>query len=99
MGQFYGAPRSDDLGKNRFSTVVDSGTVLTIRVAYNAAGNEEYIGVAAPGAAEDAPVWLIRKLGYTVNSQVESVKYAGAATTGKAVFGYTWSDRATHTYA
>ncbi|MBF0629538.1 MAG: hypothetical protein HQL89_00940 [Magnetococcales bacterium] len=68
--------------------------LMTSRYAYDANGNVEYIGLAKPGTAEDAPGWLIRKIAYDAQQRPVSVTFPD----GRANIGQVWDARAGYTY-
>ena len=61
---------------------------------YNEFGDVIYIGRAEPGSATNKPVWQIMKLTYTVNQDVDSIRFAN----GKYSFEFVWDNRATYAY-
>ncbi len=66
----------------------------TQRMAYTTQGLPEYIGLALPGAAEDAAAWQIRKLVYT-GTNATSVLWCD----GNNNFDNTWENYDTHDYS
>lgn len=68
---------------------------MQLRVAYNAAGDPEYVGLARPAAATTAAEWQIKKVGYDGSRNVTSVTFAG----GTNEYSKVWDDRATYSYS
>lgn len=66
----------------------------SMRVAYNVGGYAEYIGKAAPGAAEGDLSWQICKLTYDGSNNVTSRVYAD----GSYLYSFSWTLRATYDY-
>jgi hypothetical protein len=66
----------------------------SMRVAYTVGGYAEYIGKAAPGAAESDLSWQICKLTYDGSNNVTSRVYAN----GNYLYSYSWTLRATYDY-
>ena len=67
---------------------------LAERVAYDASGNAEYLGWAAPGTADTDAAWRICKLTYDANGN-----YIGKLwPDGSADYAYSWADRASYSY-
>lgn len=66
----------------------------SMRVAYNVSDYAEYIGKAAPGAAEGDLSWQICKLTYDGSNNVISRVYAN----GSYLYSYSWTLRATYDY-
>jgi len=68
---------------------------MKMQVAYNAAGDVEYIGRARPGALDSAAEWQLAKITYNAARQVTLVGLAS----GTNAYTKVWNDRATYTYA
>lgn len=68
---------------------------MQMLVAYNAAGDPQYVGRARPSAATSAAEWQITEIGYDASRNVTSLKFAG----GTNEYSKVWDDRATYTYA
>jgi hypothetical protein len=66
-----------------------------MNVDYDGGANPVYVGYAAPGSADDAAAWLIRKHTYDSANNVTAVRYAG----GAAKYDQVWDDRASLSYA
>ncbi len=64
-------------------------------VAYNAAGDPEYIGRARPGAVSSAGEWQIAKVGYDASRNVTSLTFAA----GVNDYTKVWDNRGTYTYS
>jgi len=75
------------------SSIVSEGKPLTSRMSYDANGNLEYVGNALAGAAENSPVWRIKKLLYT-GGTLTSVLYPE----GSDAFKFQWSVRTSLAY-
>ena len=58
------------------------------RIAYNASGMVEYMGLARTGSATSSAVWQIRKLTYS-GVNVTEINFAN----GTVAFSSVWSDR------
>lgn len=71
--------------------IEDVSALMEQRIAYSASGEMEYIGIAAPGTAEAAPYWRIKKLSYT-DGNLTSIKFANGSTR----FEFAWSQRTTY---
>ena len=69
-------------------------TVDKFRFTYNGDGLQEYVGQAAPGAAEGDLVWKIRKFTYSGTNATE-VNWAQ----GSPAYKSSWTDRASYTYS
>lgn len=68
---------------------------FTIKIAYDANLNPEYIGEADPGTAVTSAGWRIKKITYDSNQNPTDVKWAD----GDTKFDNIWNDRATYTYS
>ena len=68
---------------------------MQMRVAYNTAGDVEYIGRGRPGALDAAGEWQITKIAYNTARQPTSVCMAA----GTNEYTKVWDDRATYSYA
>ena len=66
----------------------------TQRLAYNAMGMVEYIGLASPGALTSAAVWKIKKLVY-VGTGVTEILWAD----GSNAFNQIWDNYAALSYS
>lgn len=66
----------------------------TQRIAYNAQGMPEYLGLALPGAPESSVVWQIRKLVYT-GANVTSILWCNSNNN----FTNTWLNYDSHSYS
>ena len=82
------------LASDFFCSALTSGDKLTVRIAYDATGNPEYIGKAAPGTTEDAAAWLIQKISYNASNNPVSIKHPN----GQADFAFAWSGRTGYTW-
>lgn len=71
----------------------DHGDMQT-RVAYNAAGDVEYIGLARPGALTTAAEWQIKKIIYDATPQSTAVLFAD----GVNDYVKVWDDRDHYAY-
>lgn len=69
-------------------------TALAERRAYNANGQVEYIGEAAPGTAEATAEWRIQKRTY-VNNRLTKIEWCD----GNANMDNTWTNYDTHSYS
>lgn len=67
----------------------------TQKIAYNASGFAEYVGIAKPGTATSSAGWQIKKMTYDASNRVTDVKWAG----GNAKFNKIWDSRATYSYS
>ncbi|MEO5379029.1 MAG: hypothetical protein H7832_14805 [Magnetococcus sp. DMHC-6] len=85
---------TDQLQKHLFDTSIEGSQFLTTRIANDAYGNAQYIGKAAPGAAESAPAWMIQKIIYDVGKNPSSIIFANS----KANFDQVWEDRESLSY-
>lgn len=76
-----------------------SGEVQTKkRITYDANGNIEYVGFAAPGTATSAASWMIMKLTWALSPvfyETTQVDFADGVSTYTKI----WDNRATYTYS
>lgn len=86
--------RAEDLARNDYRATMESNLLLTSRMAYDANGNPEYLGLAAPGTATDASGWMIRQLSYDASQRPAAIRYAG----GTVNFDKVWDDRASYSF-
>lgn len=68
---------------------------LITRLTYNANGDIQYIGSAAPDSATSDEVWMIMELIYDISFNIILVAYAD----GNDLFDKEWDDRASYTYS
>lgn len=64
------------------------------RISYTVDDNEEYVGNAHVGAADDDEVWTIRKLIYDVSGNLIEIRFAD----GEVKYNKKWSDKGMYTY-
>lgn len=74
---------------------MESSDTLIQRIAYDANGNPEYLGMALPGSAANSANWFIRKIAYDVNQNPVSILFAE----GSLNFDKVWDDRATYSFS
>jgi hypothetical protein len=87
-----------EIDANR-NLIQDSNLWTTKRLSYSGA-NPEYIGTARVGANESDPIWQIFKLSYDGSSNLVSQKWPiGADGVPTNDFAFSWTDRATYTFA
>ena len=82
-------------GNASLASIVTSLAKLTSVVAYNGAGDPEYIGLAAPGSSKAAAVWQIEKVIYNGSANPTDFQYAG----GSAAFNQVWNNYAALSYS
>jgi hypothetical protein len=68
--------------------------ILSQRIAYNATGDAEYVGYAAPGSGETESKWMIAKFTYSGTSVIAKTWAEGTNFQDKA-----WNNRATYSYS
>ena len=68
---------------------------LQMKVAYNAAGDPEYIGRARAGALTSAAEWQIKKVTYDADRNPTAVSFAGAVND----YAKVWDDKSTYVYS
>ncbi len=67
---------------------------LTVAIAYSGT-LAQYVGEAAPGSAQGALVWRIKKITYDGNNNPTDVQWAG----GGGTFTKEWDERAGYSYS
>ena len=72
----------------------EASNFLQQNIAYNAGGNAEYIGHAAPGSSDSAAAWRIQKLTYNASGNVTAIRFADSS----IEFGKVWDDRLAYSY-
>ncbi len=85
---------TDEPGGSIATRTIDAFDILTARFAYDVNGNVEYAGYAAPGAATDAAVWMIKKFIYDTGNVTE-ILFAD----GDAYADNVWDDYASLSYS
>lgn len=68
---------------------------LQMQVAYNAAGDPEYVGRARPAALTSAAEWQIKKVTYDADRNPTAVKFAA----GVNDYAKVWDNRAIYSYS
>jgi hypothetical protein len=68
---------------------------IQMKVAYNAAGDPEYIGRARPGALSSAAEWQIKKVTYDADRNVTVVQFADGVNDYQKV----WDSRTGYSYS
>lgn len=68
--------------------------IMSQRIVYDGSGYPEYIGMAAPGAADADSVWMIKKLIYSGTNVISVLWASGNNAQNKA-----WTQRASYSYS
>jgi len=83
-----------------YENAVEAKRILNIldgyiqRLAYNASGFVEYIGLAKPGTATSEAKWQIKKLTYS-GTNVTEINFAD----GNLNFDKEWDEKASYSYS
>ncbi len=67
---------------------------LLLKIEYDASDNPIYVGQAAPGTADTAAAWQIRKYTYDGNNNIAAREFAA----GDNSYNKIWNNRASYDY-